>query len=837
MAVAGEEAGLTNRHLYTLDLVGFGRRTLLDRGVVLSLTEDVDEDAYNIICVDGSRVTKKASEILGIFDRTFVHVGQIVGSVSDYGGLSLGDYVVSGQWLGRVADVSLDVEVSFDDGAVMICRVADTGSEDELRPDKPRVVFPETNTGFYPGRRVLTGGDSSDRKEGKVTKVEMADVLVYWIASAAGHGMELAPPANQNPGNLTFFCSAPRCVWSLGDRCFLDTDINNLQNEQRSPAWTPATMTVSLTTSSVEVLWQDGKRQNMAHSAAVYPVVFRSELDFLPGQYVVDNSPDDDNIIYAAAVDGTEEEYAVGTPACRGSKRRVGVVRSLNSKEQIVQVSWFKAGSESSWEVECDDTVSAYDLAMDLEHSVFYGDVVVRLLPDVSGSAPLVQQPVRVKSAPADLSWVGRVVDLHRGHVQVKWGDGSTTMVMMSQVLPHEISIANKMHITQLRAEMGLNNWLEEGVDVSQESNVVNTDNDQNDPADATNVQGNMVQGSDGSMNELDGSVCGNTTETRIGEILDDNSDDVSVDNVVINTTYATREDDPSKWSHFDVVKSPQDHHYLDTIEQGGGGKSWVKAVQTEWKILMNDLPDTIYVRAFEDRMDLLRAVMLGASGTPYQDGLFFFDLQLPLSYPTVPPQAYYHSFGLRLNPNLYESGTVCLSLLGTFGGEGTEVWLPGTSSLLQVLVSIQGLVLNDQPYYNEPAYETFVGTLVGQRNALPYGENAYLLNLRTMLYLLRRPPQGFEEFVKDHFRRRGRFVLKTCEACLQGCAIGTLAGDAHVTKADKEQPCSAGLKLALSNLVPRLVAAFSNIGAEGCDDFQLREPREHVMLGWISMF
>jgi ubiquitin-conjugating enzyme E2 O len=84
---------------------------------------------------------------------------------------------------------------------------------------------------------------------------------------------------------------------------------------------------------------------------------------------------------------------------------------------------------------------------------------------------------------------------------------------------------------------------------------------------------------------------------------------------------------------------------------------------------------------------------------------------------------------------------------------------------------------------------------------------------------------QGFEEFVKDHFRRRGRFVLKTCEACLQGCALGTLAGDAEATKADKEQqPCSAGLKHALTNLVPRLVAAFMEIGAEGCDDFQLRE-------------
>jgi ubiquitin-conjugating enzyme E2 O len=77
---------------------------------------------------------------------------------------------------------------------------------------------------------------------------------------------------------------------------------------------------------------------------------------------------------------------------------------------------------------------------------------------------------------------------------------------------------------------------------------------------------------------------------------------------------------------------------------------------------------DTIYVRAFEDRLYLLRAVMVGARGTPYQDGLFFFDLQLPSSYPDTPPLVSYRSFGLRVNPNLYESGTVSLSLLETFG-------------------------------------------------------------------------------------------------------------------------------------------------------------------------
>lgn len=47
---------------------------------------------------------------------------------------------------------------------------------------------------------------------------------------------------------------------------------------------------------------------------------------------------------------------------------------------------------------------------------------------------------------------------------------------------------------------------------------------------------------------------------------------------------------------------------------------------------------DTIYVRVYESRMDLLRAVIIGAEGTPYHDGLFFFDVFFPSSYPSVPP-------------------------------------------------------------------------------------------------------------------------------------------------------------------------------------------------------
>lgn len=54
--------------------------------------------------------------------------------------------------------------------------------------------------------------------------------------------------------------------------------------------------------------------------------------------------------------------------------------------------------------------------------------------------------------------------------------------------------------------------------------------------------------------------------------------------------------------------------------------------------VLVTAIVDYIYVRVFEDRMDLIRAVIIGASGTPYQDGLFFFDFHLPPEYPQVPP-------------------------------------------------------------------------------------------------------------------------------------------------------------------------------------------------------
>lgn len=83
---------------------------------------------------------------------------------------------------------------------------------------------------------------------------------------------------------------------------------------------------------------------------------------------------------------------------------------------------------------------------------------------------------------------------------------------------------------------------------------------------------------------------------------------------------------------------------------------------------------------------------MIGPQGTPCHDTIFFFDFAFPFMYPAKPPQVFYRSHGLRLNPNLYKNGWLFLSLLNT-----------AESTILQVLVWIQGPVLNAKPYYNAP--------------------------------------------------------------------------------------------------------------------------------------
>jgi len=115
--------------------------------------------------------------------------------------------------------------------------------------------------------------------------------------------------------------------------------------------------------------------------------------------------------------------------------------------------------------------------------------------------------------------------------------------------------------------------------------------------------------------------------------------------------------------------------------------------------------------------------IISGPEGTPYANGCFLFDLHLQ-NYPNQAPKVRFLTTGggrVRFNPNLYQCGKVCLSLLGTWQGPG---WQPGKSTVLQVLVSIQGLILVPDPYFNEPGYEKGRGTKHHDKASERYSAN-----------------------------------------------------------------------------------------------------------------
>jgi len=100
--------------------------------------------------------------------------------------------------------------------------------------------------------------------------------------------------------------------------------------------------------------------------------------------------------------------------------------------------------------------------------------------------------------------------------------------------------------------------------------------------------------------------------------------------------------------------------------------------------------------------------LILGPPGTPYCLGLFHFDLKFPSDYPNSPPKVLITTTGgghVRFNPNLYSTGKVCLSILGTWRAEHSGEQWSAVQSVTSVLLSIQSL-LHDKPYHNEPSFE-----------------------------------------------------------------------------------------------------------------------------------
>ncbi|KAG4067201.1 hypothetical protein HA402_000192 [Bradysia odoriphaga] len=249
-------------------------------------------------------------------------------------------------------------------------------------------------------------------------------------------------------------------------------------------------------------------------------------------------------------------------------------------------------------------------------------------------------------------------------------------------------------------------------------------------------------------------------------------------DNVDIETNYSVINPVPSEC--FVVLENAPTSHKFNLTVCHPSSPQFSRAIRFDHKLLRTSLPAGVWVKTYGDRLDLLSVMIEGPTKTPYEDGLFLFDFQLGKDYPRAPPLCHYVSFcSDRLNPNLYEDGKVCVSLLGTWHGKGSEMW-SASSTLLQVIVSIQGLILVSEPYYNEAGYEKQRGTQQGIENSRMYNEMVVLKLVESMTKVIANPPEVFRDEIIKHFRERGEKMCNRIKNWMDMSTTATVSTNAQ---------------------------------------------------------
>lgn len=169
-----------------------------------------------------------------------------------------------------------------------------------------------------------------------------------------------------------------------------------------------------------------------------------------------------------------------------------------------------------------------------------------------------------------------------------------------------------------------------------------------------------------------------------------------------------------------------------------------------------------IFIEFDEKDMFRAKAMIIGPKDTIYENAYLFFTIEFPKKYPFEPPVVTYKPQNtVRIHPNIYVNGKVCLSILGTWSGPS---WT-SAMDIINVLITIQSL-LDDNPLCNEPGYEKVVPSKMHIHNdynmAIEYNTyNSLILGRLNTKF------EEFDNFKKDmieYFEKNKTNIIKKIE-------------------------------------------------------------------------
>jgi ubiquitin-conjugating enzyme E2 D/E len=118
---------------------------------------------------------------------------------------------------------------------------------------------------------------------------------------------------------------------------------------------------------------------------------------------------------------------------------------------------------------------------------------------------------------------------------------------------------------------------------------------------------------------------------------------------------------------------------------------SEIKRLNKELAELRNNAIPNISAGPKDGNMFEWEAVILGASDTPYEGGIFKLNISIPTNYPFKPPIVIFTT--KIYHPNINSSGSICLDIL-------KNQWSPALT-ISKILLSICSLLSDPNP--NDP--------------------------------------------------------------------------------------------------------------------------------------
>ena len=382
----------------------------------------------------------------------------------------------------------------------------------------------------------------------------------------------------------------------------------------------------------------------------------------------------------------------------------LGIVMSMNHQQRIANIKWYENGFNFGDLIPTIHEISLFDLK---PNGPFFGLTMGCFIRNVPDSI----------IASVKLPWYAEInrINKQNGHLIFKFHNGIELELECGDCLP----------------------FMEEFIEQEEEDEEEGSDEwetDEEELADEGEQDGAAVPDPDPvpiqNLLPRSSSTIINSTELYV-----DNRD--SEERVIVT-------EDPVPFDHFYSTTKPNN--------------KILKRFNYEIALLKSHLPPGILVKSYEQRLDLMRIMIIGPKDTPYEDAMFYFDIHLHNAYPNEPPNVFYKSYsdGKQLNPNLFDNGKVCISLLNTTNGESFEMWNSSTSNLLQLCISIQSLILTKDPFWNEPIHMKIQDTVHGDQSKVLYYERTVIGSMSSILNVLRNGVEGFEMEVERHYYELG---------------------------------------------------------------------------------